>query len=157
MSDPLWMAEIKDRVAAFYGVTALDMMSERRSASIVWPRHVAIYLCRRHTRFSMQGIGRAFGDREWSTVRYAIRRVEEQMSLYPTLEREVETLSAEIEVRNSGPRSTRPDLHDAEKAGRRRELLAALLRCHRRRLGRQDQALNRRRDALDRLEARVGL
>jgi len=157
MNDPLRMAEIKDRVAAFYGVTPLDMMSERREARIVWPRHVAIYLCRRHTRFSMQGIGRAFGDRDFSTVRYAIRRVEEQMVLHPTLEREVQALSAGVEAHNNGVRSTRPDLHDAEKAGRRRELLAALLRCHRRRMGRQGEALKRRQEALGRLETMARL
>lgn len=140
MSDCLYMAEIKDRVAAHYGVDVGALLSDRRSASIVWPRHVAIYLCKLHSPFSLQGIGRAFGGRDHTSVRYAIRRVEERMGRSPRLQREVETLSAAIAMRNAG---VQPTPNAAEAAGRQRELLAALLQCHRRRLKRQGQALGR--------------
>ena len=153
MIDRLWMAEIKDRVAAHYGIDVVDLLSERRSARIVWPRQVAMYLCRLHTPHSLEGIGRAFGNRDHSTVRYSILRVEERMALSPAEAREVKALSAGIEARNNGER---PASDTPEMAERRRDLLAALLRCYRRRMTREELGLARRKRALRRLEAMAG-
>lgn len=69
------MAEIKRLVAKRFGYTALDLESESRTKSIAYARHVAMYLCHKYSRRSYPIIGKAFGDRDHSTVIYAIKRI----------------------------------------------------------------------------------
>jgi len=63
-------------IASHYGVSALDMRSSRRPASITTPRFVAIYLSKKLTTQSYTGIGIYFGHRDHSTIIKAIARVE---------------------------------------------------------------------------------
>lgn len=65
--------EIQRAVAKFYKMTVLDIKSDRRSGALA--RHVAIYLCRELTPFSLPRLGHFFGGRDHSTVLYACRRI----------------------------------------------------------------------------------
>ena len=151
MSEHPTIEAINSRVAEHYGISVGAMKSDRRSRSIVWPRHVAMYLCRRHTPLSLPRIGCAFRKRDHTTVMYAIDKVEASMERYPARAEEVETLSAEIAALQSGESlDVAGDVYRARKEARGHILLAVLLQVHSRRLARQ-------RMALDRLEARVGL
>lgn len=143
---------IVSRVAERYGVSVGAVMSDRRQRRVTWARHVAMYLSRRHTPFSLPRIGRAFRGRDHSTVMYACDKVEGQMDRYPGKAEEIETLSAEVAALQpvAGRDPAAPDLYAASKEARGRMLLAALIEVHARRLARQ-------RVTLDRLEARVGL
>lgn len=62
-------------VAAYYGVTTLDVLSDRRTANIVRPRQVAMYLAKTLTTRSLPEIGRRFGGRDHTTVLHAVRKV----------------------------------------------------------------------------------
>jgi len=53
--------QIQKKVAEHYDVGLADMTGKRRSAKIVFPRQVAMYLARRHTKASLHEIGEAFG------------------------------------------------------------------------------------------------
>ena len=143
---------IVSRVAEHYGVSVGAILSDRRQRRVAWPRHVAMYLCRRHTPLSLPRIGRQFRKRDHTTVMYALDKVEGQMDRYSERAEEVETLSAEVAALQpvAGPDAAAPDLYGASKEARGRMLLAALIQVHARRLARQ-------RVTLDRLEARVGL
>ncbi len=59
---------IIDRIADAYGVTPADLTGPSRSSSIVRARSVAMYAARELTDASYPEIGRAFGDRDHSTV-----------------------------------------------------------------------------------------
>ena len=110
---------IISRVAERYGVSVSALLSDRRGRSIAWPRHVAMYMCRRHTPFSLPRIGRAFGNRDHSTVMYACDRVQGQMDRYPEKATEVETLSAEVAALQPVPGRdhVEPDLYGVSKEG----------------------------------------
>lgn len=151
MSDCPSIEAIQSHVAEHYGISVGAMVSDRRMQSIAWPRHVAMYLCRRHTPFSLPRIGRAFRKRDHTTVAYALTKVEGLMGRYPAKATEVETLSAEIVAGESaGGGDGEPDVYGASKEARGHILLAVLLQVHSRRLARQ-------RRVVDRLGARVGL
>lgn len=45
-----------------------ELLGQRRSRSIVYPRHVAMYLCRELTDSSLPKIGDRFGGRDHTTV-----------------------------------------------------------------------------------------
>jgi chromosomal replication initiator protein len=78
-------------VADDYHLTPNDLKGKKRSAGIVKPRQIAIYLCRELTEYSLTEIGQAFGDRDHTTILHSHRMIEEtsrsDTNLYSTLER----------------------------------------------------------------------
>lgn len=78
-------------VAENFHLTPNDLKGKKRSAGIVKPRHIAIYLCRELTEYSLTEIGQAFGDRDHATILHSHRMIEEtsrsDSNLYSTLER----------------------------------------------------------------------
>lgn len=71
---------IQHRVAVSFGVTLIDMTSDRRARVIARPRQVAMYLCRHLTPLSFPEIGRLFGKRDHTTCLHAVRRITELMA-----------------------------------------------------------------------------
>ena len=78
-------------VAEDYHLTPNDLKGKKKSAGIVRPRHIAIYLCRELTEYSLTEIGQAFGDRDHTTVLHSCKMIEEtsrsDSNLYSILER----------------------------------------------------------------------
>lgn len=63
--------DIKRAVALHFGVKTSEMVSKTRTKSISFPRHVAMFLCRKHTTLSYPEIGGEFGGRDHSSVIHA--------------------------------------------------------------------------------------
>lgn len=85
--------DIQKLVAIRYNVTRDDILSERRSASIVAPRQIAMYLSRTLTFRSMPEIGRLFGGRDHTTVLHAVRKIDRLIRKDNTLKHEIDHLS----------------------------------------------------------------
>src|SRR6516162_7921684 len=71
--------QIQRKVAEHFDVRLADMTSKRRPASIAFPRQVAMYLSRCHTKASLNEIGDAFGGRDHGTVLHACKTVQNRM------------------------------------------------------------------------------
>jgi chromosomal replication initiator protein len=71
------IATIQQHVAASFGVPIIEMASARRSRSVARPRQIAMFLARQLTTHSLPEIGREFGNRDHTTVMWAIERVEQ--------------------------------------------------------------------------------
>ncbi len=56
-----------------FSLTREELLSASRSARLVWPRQVAMYLAREHTGETLPAIGRQFGGRNHTTVMHAVR------------------------------------------------------------------------------------
>ena len=69
--------EIQRVVAEHYRVTVSDILSKRRSRTLVRPRHVAMYLAKVLTNHSLPEIGKSFGDRDHTTVLHACNKIRE--------------------------------------------------------------------------------
>lgn len=67
---------IQRAVADRYGVEINDLLSVRREARVILPRHVAMYLAKKLTLKSLPEVGRAFANRDHTTVLHAVRKVE---------------------------------------------------------------------------------
>jgi hypothetical protein len=67
--------DIQKAVCEHYGVTLADMFSRRRTADIVKPRQVAMYLVKVLTLRSLPDIARRFGGRDHTTALHAIRKI----------------------------------------------------------------------------------
>ncbi|MCB0311125.1 MAG: chromosomal replication initiator protein DnaA [Bdellovibrionales bacterium] len=67
----LTVDDIKKAVAHHFGIKVSDMISKRRTKNLSFPRHIAMYLCRKHTTCSYPEIGGHFGGRDHSSVIHA--------------------------------------------------------------------------------------
>jgi chromosomal replication initiator protein len=70
--------KIQELVAAHFSLTREDLISNRRTATLTWPRQLAIQLSRELTASSLALIGAAFGGRNHTTILHACNRVGER-------------------------------------------------------------------------------
>jgi chromosomal replication initiator protein len=84
--------EIQRVVSRHYNVSRNDLLSERRTASIVRPRQIAMYLAKVLTHRSLPDIGRRFGGRDHTTVLHAVRKIEDLVTKNTPVAGEVELL-----------------------------------------------------------------
>ena len=79
-------------VARHYNVSKADLLSGRRTRTIVRPRQIAMYLAKVLTPRSLPEIGRRFGGRDHTTVLHAVRKIEGLIEGDKTLAEEIELL-----------------------------------------------------------------
>jgi chromosomal replication initiator protein len=77
---------IQETVIERFGMSMQELVGDRRSQSIVYPRQVAMYLCRELTDSSLPKIGKKFGGRDHTTVIHATSKIakliQEDRSVY---------------------------------------------------------------------------
>ncbi len=74
---------IQKIVARHFNIDFRDMKSKRRTATIAFPRQLAMYLTRTLTEFSTTEIGGSFGGRDHTTVMYANEKIKAKLSNDP--------------------------------------------------------------------------
>jgi chromosomal replication initiator protein len=84
--------DIQRVVARQYNVSRADLLSSRRTANVVRPRQVAMYLAKVLTLRSLPEIGRRFGGRDHTTVLHAVRKIENLAGNDSAFADEIETL-----------------------------------------------------------------
>jgi len=89
--------EIQRIVARHYNVSRGDLLSSRRTANVVRPRQIAMYLAKVLTLRSLPEIGRRFGGRDHTTVLHAVRKIEHLVGNDTTLANEIETLKRQLQ------------------------------------------------------------
>ncbi len=70
---------IQKAVSEFYNVSVDDLKSSSRKKTVAVPRHIAIYLCRELTEYSLDEIGEEFGGRDHSTIISSINNIEDRL------------------------------------------------------------------------------
>lgn len=75
-----------------YGVTEENLISKKRSREIALPRQIAMYLCRELTQLSTTNIGRAFGNRDHTTVMHGCDKISEDMKANFSFKKRIEEL-----------------------------------------------------------------
>ena len=89
--------EIQRVVARQYNVSRADLLSSRRTANVVRPRQVAMYLAKTLTLRSLPEIGRRFGGRDHTTVLHAVRKIENLVNNDAALAEEIELLKRQLQ------------------------------------------------------------
>ena len=84
--------DIQKLVANHYNVSRADILSSRRTATVVRPRQIAMYLSKILTLRSLPEIGRRFGGRDHTTVLHAVRKIEGLAGKDGSLLEEIELL-----------------------------------------------------------------
>ena len=87
---------VQDAVAAKFHMKVADMKSRRRTKALVYPRQIAMYLCRDITQHSYPEIARHFGGKDHTTIMHACRQIEKARQSDPSLQRMLEELKRQI-------------------------------------------------------------
>jgi len=87
---------IQKNVAKYFNVPQIELKSKKRNRSILLPRHIAMYLCRRLTKISLPDIGRDFGGKDHTTVIHACSKIEKEIKRDENLKKIIEILSTKF-------------------------------------------------------------
>jgi chromosomal replication initiator protein len=88
--------QIQKKVSEYYQIRFSEMIGRRRTAAIVFPRQVAMYISRTLTSDPLKSIGDAFGGRDHGTVIHACKQVENMMEQDGTVKRGVDYLIKQL-------------------------------------------------------------
>ena len=89
--------QIQKRVAEHFDIRLADMTSKKRTASIAYPRQVAMYLSREMTPSTLIEIGDAFGGKDHGTVIHACKLVKKRMEEDPKARHLVRLLDQQLQ------------------------------------------------------------
>jgi hypothetical protein len=77
---PISVNSILRAVAAFFGLSVLELISARRDQNLVDARHIAMHLAKTLAGRSLPHIGRRMGGRDHTTVLHGARKVERALA-----------------------------------------------------------------------------
>ena len=89
-------ALIIEVVAEHFGFTTEDLISTKRNREVVYPRQIAMYLCRTMTPTPLQAIGTALGKKDHTTIMHGIQIIEKELKTDETLASTIEILKKKI-------------------------------------------------------------
>jgi chromosomal replication initiator protein len=83
-------------VSRYYDISPDQIISQKRSRDISYPRQVAMYLCRELTNMSLPKIGQAFGGRDHTTVMHAYDKISSEIDKSAELRRAITEIRRNI-------------------------------------------------------------
>jgi len=87
---------IQKTVANFYRLNVSDLKSPRRLKSLAYPRQIAMYLCKKHTKSSFPEIGGKFGGKDHTTVMHACKKITKLLQSDKILQNDITTLEKSV-------------------------------------------------------------
>jgi chromosomal replication initiator protein len=88
--------DIQRVVCHHFKLRSMDLLSKDRHKSIAFARHVAMYLCKQRLKCSFPELGRAFGNRDHTTIISAVRKVEALRTSDPEVRAHLEALERKL-------------------------------------------------------------
>jgi len=100
--DPTSVADIQRAVCGHFRLSNSELLSKDRHKSVAFARQVAMYLCRQRLKCSFPELGRAFGNRDHTTVISAVRRVEALKNSDPRVAAHLEAIEKKLASSDEG-------------------------------------------------------
>ena len=88
--------DIQEAVSSRFHIKISDLKSKRRTKTLVYPRQIAMFLCRDLTDSSFPEIGRDFGGKDHTTIIHACKQMQKFQETDATLRATLESLKEEI-------------------------------------------------------------
>lgn len=95
----LSIADIQKEVESFYKVSHSELVGKGRKHSVAYPRQVAMYLCRQIMEETFESIGKAFGGKDHSTVKYSVDLITQKVREDKGTRDEIDIVIAKIRDR----------------------------------------------------------
>ena len=83
-------------VADHFGITPLDISSQKRNKEVVFPRQIVMFLCRSMTDTPLQAIGKYLGGRDHTTIIHGYEKIGADMDKNESLRNTIEILKKKI-------------------------------------------------------------
>jgi len=83
-------------VSDHYNVSPEDIVSKKRSAEFVVPRHIIMYLCRTYTDSSLAAIGNILGKKDHTTIKHGVEKIEEELKKNESLRDNIEAIKKKL-------------------------------------------------------------
>lgn len=84
-------------VAEYFTIPLTSIFSKNKEAKVAYPRHIAIYLCKKYLSLSYVEIGKAF-KRDHSTIMSSCKRIEKDIKDDPSLASTIDLLVKKINI-----------------------------------------------------------
>lgn len=82
--------------ADYFKVDVSDLTCGKRNRGVSTPRHVAMYLLKKHLGLSLKAIGEMFGGRRHPTVISALKHIERLKTSQPAVERAIKDIESQL-------------------------------------------------------------
>jgi chromosomal replication initiator protein len=89
---------IQSVVSAYYGITVNDLISSKRNAKIILPRHIAMYLIKEIYDLPFKKIGSLFGGKDHTTVMSAVEKIEASLKTDNELKMAVDNIKKKLNI-----------------------------------------------------------
>lgn len=93
---PISIQTIQSEVCRYFNISKSQLIGNKRSQSVVYPRQVAMYLARELTDLSLPKIGEDFGGRDHTTVMYANAKISKMISTHREIYNQIQELTNRI-------------------------------------------------------------
>lgn len=97
MEKEITVEEIQRVICKQFKVNIGDLKSKKRFKNIILARHIAMYLCRKHTSLPSAFIGFKFGGRDHSTVLHALKSLERKLRQDPWIVMSIMALEKDLQ------------------------------------------------------------
>ena len=68
--------DIQSIIAGYFDIPKKELISSKRHRAYSYPRQIAMYFSRKYSSLSYKEIGEYFGQKDHSTVIYAVKRID---------------------------------------------------------------------------------
>lgn len=86
------LRDIQKLTAEYFNISLSDLLSNKKKREFSYPRQLAMYLSRRFTKLSFKKIGKAFGNRDHSTVIHAVKRIENDKAVKKDVQMDIQQI-----------------------------------------------------------------
>ena len=83
-------------VSEHFGINSLDIIGQKRSKELVFPRQIVMYLCGEMTTESLQNIGKALGGRDHTTIIHGTKKIATEIKNDKNLKNTIDILKKKI-------------------------------------------------------------
>lgn len=91
-SQEITVEDIQKKVTNYFNIKISDIKSAKRTKKFVYPRQIAMYLCRQLTSCSYPEIGEYFGGKDHSTVIHAIKKIDGELTTNTSLKQSIKNI-----------------------------------------------------------------
>jgi len=84
--------DIQSIIAKYFNISIPDIVSDKKKKVYSYPRQLAMYLSRKYTNLSFQEIGFLFGDRDHTTVIYALKKIERMRNIDKDIKNDINNI-----------------------------------------------------------------
>jgi chromosomal replication initiator protein len=89
--------DVISMITGEFSITARDLTGKSRTQKISLPRQIGMFLCREYTDHSLEEVGRFFGNRDHTTVLYAVTKIKKRAQTDKMFKELLSRLSGRLE------------------------------------------------------------